>query len=177
MEECTKNVLTGISPSRAFLIPTSFLKIVFEAKNYNSLSVSSGLKCPSRRSAGLSFIKTWFSFCFVIREGEHCDAEGVMGTFGGWVIKHWRTIRQCVLTNRFQASLSLLTLPENSIASPTPTLALLTAALGGLLQNTLSPGLLSESKMVAIQGRQKSIHSFPIPHPFPGRQPHCWLCR
>ena len=46
MEEYTKNVLTGISPFRAFLIPTSFLKIVFEAKNYNSPSVSSGLKCP-----------------------------------------------------------------------------------------------------------------------------------
>ena len=48
----------------------------------------------------LSFIKIWFSFCFLICEGEHSDAEGVMGTFGGWVIKYWRTIIQCVLTNR-----------------------------------------------------------------------------
>lgn len=123
------------------------------------------IKVPTRQSAGLSFIKIWFRFCFLICVGESSDAEGVMGTFGGWVIRYWRTIIQCVLTSR---SSRLHCLSHSSWKFhwfPTPMLALLTTTLGGLLQNTLSPGLLSESKMVAIQGSEKSIHSFPIQPP------------
>lgn len=41
----------------------------------------------------------------------------------------------------------------------------------------LNHGLLNESKVIAIQGGHKIMHSFIIQPPFPECQPCYWLCK